>query len=87
MILFKLSADSVGDYEPPFHGMVGQDPSFEEMRKIVVVDRMSPAIPEHWRNNDVSWREGGREGGREGEREGGRVGFFMCIVEHLNKRH
>jgi hypothetical protein len=49
-----LFLDSVGDYEPPFYGKVGPDPTFEEMRKVVVVDQQQPTIPSHWRSDDVS---------------------------------
>ena len=45
----------MGEYEPPYHGMVGPDPSFEEMKKVVVVDGRRPTIPQHWKNDDVSW--------------------------------
>ena len=44
----------MGDYEAPFHGLVGQDPTFEEMKKIVVKDGQQPAIPSGWRRHDVS---------------------------------
>ena len=36
------------DYELPFHGLVPSDPSFEDMKRIVVVERRQPAIPEQW---------------------------------------
>lgn len=29
------------------------DPTFEEMRKVVVVDRCRPAISRHWNNDEV----------------------------------
>ena len=45
--------DSVSDYVPPFHDCVGADPSFEEMKKVVVVDRCQPTIPAHWDKDDV----------------------------------
>ena len=49
-----VPVDSVGEYEPPFQGKVGPDPSFEEMKKVVVVDRQQPTIPDHWHSSDVS---------------------------------
>ena len=41
------------DYEPPFHGLVSPDPSFEDMRKLVVVERRQPTIPNTWHQHEV----------------------------------
>ena len=41
------------DYEPPFHGLVPPDPSFEDMRKLVVVERRQPTIPNTWHQHEV----------------------------------
>ncbi|XP_020821886.1 activin receptor type-1-like isoform X2 [Phascolarctos cinereus] len=35
----------VEDYRPPFFDMVPNDPSFEEMKKVVCVDQQTPNIP------------------------------------------
>ena len=45
--------DAIGEYELPFHGLVGQDPTFEEMKKVVVIDRRQPTIPSQWHNDEV----------------------------------
>ncbi|XP_054274083.1 activin receptor type-1 [Macrosteles quadrilineatus] len=38
----------VEDYKPPFYDAVPNDPSFEDMRKVVCVDQQRPAIPNRW---------------------------------------
>ncbi|KAM6214660.1 activin receptor type-1-like [Rhynchocyon petersi] len=35
----------VEDYRPPFYDMVPNDPSFEDMKKVVCVDQQTPSIP------------------------------------------
>uniref|UniRef100_A0A8I3WPR5 receptor protein serine/threonine kinase n=2 Tax=Callithrix jacchus TaxID=9483 RepID=A0A8I3WPR5_CALJA len=35
----------VEDYRPPFYDVVPNDPSFEEMKKVVCVDQQTPTIP------------------------------------------
>lgn len=41
-------------YLMPFEGQVNNDPSFEEMRYVVAVQKSRPHIPPHWRSNEVS---------------------------------
>lgn len=41
------------DYEVPYYDAVGNDPSFEEMRKVVCIERRRPAIPNRWSNDEV----------------------------------
>lgn len=36
------------EYELPFHGLVPSDPSFEDMKRIVVLERRQPTIPDQW---------------------------------------
>lgn len=38
----------VEEYQPPYWGMVPTDPSFEDMRKVVVVSQLRPTIPNRW---------------------------------------
>ncbi|XP_075567703.1 activin receptor type-1 isoform X5 [Pelecanus crispus] len=38
----------VEDYKPPFYDLVPNDPSFEDMRKVVCVDQQRPNIPNRW---------------------------------------
>ena len=33
------------DYRPPFYDVVPNDPSFEDMKKVVCVDQQTPTIP------------------------------------------
>jgi hypothetical protein len=35
----------VEDYRPPFYDAVPNDPSFEDMKKVVCVDQQTPTIP------------------------------------------
>ncbi|VDI64999.1 activin receptor type-1-like isoform X1 [Mytilus galloprovincialis] len=38
----------IEDYKPPFWDVVPSDPSFEDMKKVVVIDQQRPAIPNRW---------------------------------------
>jgi len=44
----------VEDYKPPFYDLVPNDPSFEDMRKVVCVDQQRPNIPNRWFSDPVS---------------------------------
>jgi TGF-beta receptor type-1 len=37
----------------PFYDMVQSDPTIEEMRKVVCLDRQRPSIPNRWQSNEV----------------------------------
>lgn len=39
------SSGIVEDYRPPFYDVVPNDPSFEDMKKVVCVDQQTPTIP------------------------------------------
>ena len=41
------------DYVLPFHGLVPGDPSFEDMKRLVVVERRQPDIPNEWQQDVV----------------------------------
>ncbi|XP_064646369.1 activin receptor type-1-like isoform X2 [Lineus longissimus] len=36
------------EYKPPFYDVVSNDPSFEDMRKVVGVDQARPSLPNRW---------------------------------------
>ncbi|XP_030629949.1 activin receptor type-1 [Chanos chanos] len=38
----------VEEYKPPFYDLVPNDPSFEDMRKVVCVEQQRPFIPNRW---------------------------------------
>ncbi|XP_042339312.1 activin receptor type-1-like, partial [Plectropomus leopardus] len=38
----------VEEYKPPFYDQVPNDPSFEDMRKVVCVEQQRPFIPNRW---------------------------------------
>lgn len=43
----------VDDYKPPFWDVVPSDPSFDDMKKVVVIDQQRPAIPNRWSADPV----------------------------------
>jgi len=47
-------AGLIEDYKPPFWDVVPSDPSFEDMRKVVVVDQQRPMVPNRWMSDPVS---------------------------------
>lgn len=47
----------VEDYQPPFWDVVPSDPSFEDMKKVVVVDQQRPTIPNRWISDAVSIKD------------------------------
>lgn len=51
-VVFHL-AGIVEDYKPPFHDVVPNDPSFEDMKKVVCVDQQRPNIPNRWFSDPV----------------------------------
>ena len=51
-----MSPGGVGvpDYSPPYHHVLGgPDPSIEEMRQAVCVERARPELPNHWTSQPV----------------------------------
>lgn len=44
----------VEEYKPPFYDQVPNDPSFEDMRKVVCVEQQRPFIPNRWFSDPVS---------------------------------
>ncbi|KAK1166072.1 activin receptor type-1-like [Acipenser oxyrinchus oxyrinchus] len=43
-----VSNGIVEDYKPPFHDVVPNDPSFEDMKKVACIDQQRPNIPNRW---------------------------------------
>ncbi|GLH01866.1 Putative mitogen-activated protein kinase kinase kinase 7-like [Gryllus bimaculatus] len=43
-----LSSGIAEEYKPPFYDLVPNDPSFEDMRKVVCVDQQRPNVPNRW---------------------------------------
>ena len=44
----------VEEYELPYFDLVPSDPSPEEMKKVVCIERCRPDIPNRWQSNEVS---------------------------------
>lgn len=42
------------DYKPPYFDVVPNDPSFEDMRKVVCIDQQRPNLPNRWTSDPVS---------------------------------
>lgn len=42
------------EYQLPFYDLVPSDPTIEEMRKVVCIDRQRPSIPNRWQSIEVS---------------------------------
>ena len=40
-------------HQIPYENRVSPDPSFEEMRKVVVIEGYRPAFPQHWSNSET----------------------------------
>ncbi|XP_078537834.1 activin receptor type-1 [Lissotriton helveticus] len=43
-----VSNGIVEEYKPPFYDVVPNDPSFEDMKKVVCIDQQRPNIPNRW---------------------------------------
>ena len=43
----------VGEYQVPYQNCVPNDPSIEDMKKVVVTDEVRPDIDERWIKNEV----------------------------------
>jgi len=54
-VFFSLKLKGIyEDYQLPYYDSATPDPTIEEMRKIVCVDKQRPAIPNRWQSNEVS---------------------------------
>jgi len=47
------SAENCEAYELPFQGLVPADPSLEDMRRLVVVERRQPGFTNRWSADEV----------------------------------
>jgi len=52
-VLLILLVGIVTEYQVPFYDSVGNDPSFDEMRRVVCVERRRPELPNRWNNDEV----------------------------------
>ena len=53
---FPLFPGVAEDYQIPFYDKVPADPSFEDMKKVVVDDNQRPVLPNRWSSDPVSKR-------------------------------
>ena len=49
-----ISSGIAEEYRIPFYDVVPNDPSFEEMRKLICVDSYRPSVPNRWSSDTVS---------------------------------
>lgn len=49
-----LSNGIADEYKPPYHDVVPNDPSFEDMRKVVCIDGQRPILSNRWSSDAVS---------------------------------
>lgn len=54
MSVYSLALEYAEEYKPPFYECVSSDPSFEDMKKVVVIDQTRPVIPNRWSSDLVS---------------------------------
>jgi activin receptor type-1 len=53
-ICLKWETAGVSDpYQIPFQGMVEHDPSFDEMKEVVVIQKRRPSIPNRWNTDEA----------------------------------
>lgn len=45
---------SYEEYELPFYDMVPSDPTLDDMRKVVCVEKLRPTIPNRWQTNETA---------------------------------
>lgn len=45
----------VEDYQMPYYDCVPSDPCFDDMRKIVCVERIRPPLPNRWYSDEVRY--------------------------------
>lgn len=50
---FILFTGIVEDYQVPYYGVVGHDPNFDEMKKVVCIEGRRPEIPNRWLCDEV----------------------------------
>ena len=53
MIGVWLHTGVAEEYQVPFYNCLPHDPSFEDVRKVVSVDRIRPDIPDRWQEDQV----------------------------------
>ena len=53
-MLLSFDAGIVEDYQVPFWDVVGSDPSFDDMRRVVCIEGRRPEIPNRWNEDEVS---------------------------------
>ena len=51
-----MSGGFCEDYQLPYYDKVPSDPSIEEMRKVICVERYRPPVPNRWAQNEVCYK-------------------------------
>ncbi|XP_003737615.1 bone morphogenetic protein receptor type-1B [Galendromus occidentalis] len=54
-ITSRIVRDGVADpYRIPYHDAVGNDPSFDQMKKVVCISQIRPEIPKEWEKHETT---------------------------------
>lgn len=53
IVLLSCYTGDVGEYQVPYQNCVPNDPSIEDMKKVVVTQGIRPGIDERWDNHEV----------------------------------
>ena len=51
--LCSLHPGVAEDYQMPYQNLVPADPSFEDMKKTVVTEKLRPTLPNRWTQSEV----------------------------------
>ena len=49
----SIPGRDVPEFQLPYHEVVEPDPTLDEMKSVVCIKEVRPAIPEHWQENEV----------------------------------
>ena len=69
------------DYQVPYFDMLPGDPSFDEVKKVVVTEKRRPLVPNRWYRDEVSgtfWSLGGSDAATC--QEGTLSGIYAVLV-------
>ena len=55
LISISLFVGVLEEAQVPYYDCVQTDPSFEEVKQVVCIERRRPSIPDRWKKDDVSY--------------------------------
>ena len=54
LCFFILETGLCEEYQVPYFDMLPGDPSFDEVRKVVLTEKRRPSVPNRWYRDEVS---------------------------------